>query len=268
MEQHEAESAIDGFLRTLRDPGGLEFEYEMRSVERTGEGDRPRLEVELSGPDAERMVERNGELLHAMESLAASILRLGPEEQELLQFDALGFKGGRQEAIERLAAEGVAQVRETGHPYVFAPMNSRERRMLHLALAASGLATASSDEGLRRFVVAYPEGMTPKPEQFAPASIPPRVGGVRGQFGDRGRSGGFRGAGRRGGRPSVGPGRGEERRPVEGSEPTERVILPGERLQRLDPNGNPIEAPEPADGAAALSEQQRLESLRRAFRKR
>ncbi len=37
-------------------------------------------------------------------------------------------------------------------------MNSRERRMLHLFLRDSGLQTASSGEGPRRFVVLYPEG--------------------------------------------------------------------------------------------------------------
>jgi spoIIIJ-associated protein len=38
-------------------------------------------------------------------------------------------------------------------------MSSRERRMLHLAFRAyPDLETASSGEGMRRFVVAYPKG--------------------------------------------------------------------------------------------------------------
>jgi spoIIIJ-associated protein len=38
-------------------------------------------------------------------------------------------------------------------------MSSRERRMLHLAFRSySDLETASSGEGLRRYVVAYPKG--------------------------------------------------------------------------------------------------------------
>jgi spoIIIJ-associated protein len=38
-------------------------------------------------------------------------------------------------------------------------MSSRERRMLHLAFRNyPDLETASSGEGLRRFVVAYPKG--------------------------------------------------------------------------------------------------------------
>jgi spoIIIJ-associated protein len=49
-------------------------------------------------------------------------------------------------------------VKESGEPYRFAPMNSRERRMLHLFLKESGLQTSSSGEGPGRFVVLYPAG--------------------------------------------------------------------------------------------------------------
>lgn len=274
-EQASWVAMVEDFLRLLQQTAGFAFDFAVSEGEPTRESGRRRLEVELSGPDAELMVERNGELLHAIESMAASLLRLQPEEQELLQFDALGFKRGRDEAMKRLAAEAVARVRETGEPYVFAPMNSLERRLLHLELVTSGLATASSGEGPRRFVVLYPEGMTPNPEQFAPA-MPPRREQRFGGRGGGGRSGGRPGADR-GGRP--GGFRGRPGAPVSGGHasdtssagddgPVQRVVLPGERLQRLDPNGNPIETREPEESTGALSEQQRLESLRRAFRKR
>ncbi len=40
-------------------------------------------------------------------------------------------------------------------------MNSRERRLLHLALAPSGLISASKGEHASRYVVLYPEGTEP-----------------------------------------------------------------------------------------------------------
>jgi len=47
----------------------------------------------------------------------------------------------------------------TGQPYSFAPMSSRERRMLHLAFRSyDDIETSSTGEGLRRFVVAHPKG--------------------------------------------------------------------------------------------------------------
>jgi spoIIIJ-associated protein len=60
-----------------------------------------------------------------------------------------------------MAEMAVEKVRATGRPFSFAPMSSRERRILHLSLAKSGLPTASSGEGPGRFVVLYPEGLEP-----------------------------------------------------------------------------------------------------------
>ena len=65
---------------------------------------------------------------------------------------------------ELRAAAGVAaeKVRKTGAPYEFAPMSSRERRIVHLALREqTDLHTESTGEGLRRSVVVYPKDYKP-----------------------------------------------------------------------------------------------------------
>ena len=58
----------------------------------------------------------------------------------------------------RMAAQVAAdKVRKTGAPYQFAPMSSRERRIVHLALRdQDDLRTESEGEGLRRVLVVYP----------------------------------------------------------------------------------------------------------------
>jgi spoIIIJ-associated protein len=104
------------------------------------------------------LLERDGELLHSLEHLAAKMLRLEPEDHDRISFDADGFKATRVSTIRHLAAAAIDQVGSTGQPYQFQPMNSRERRMLHLALHQSGFRSASSGEGPRRFVVLYPAG--------------------------------------------------------------------------------------------------------------
>ena len=56
-------------------------------------------------------------------------------------------------------AAGVAaeKVRQTGSPFHFAPMSSRERRIVHLALRdQTDLRTESDGEGFSRCVVLYP----------------------------------------------------------------------------------------------------------------
>jgi len=90
--------------------------------------------------------------------VAAKILRLEPEEHDRVSFDADGYKAERAAALREMADTGIDHVDETGEPYKFAIMSSRERRMLHMFLKDSGLQTASSGEGARRFVVLYPEG--------------------------------------------------------------------------------------------------------------
>jgi spoIIIJ-associated protein len=49
------------------------------------------------------------------------------------------------------------KVRQTGAPFHFAPMSSRERRMVHLVLRdEADLRTESDGEGRDRCVVLYP----------------------------------------------------------------------------------------------------------------
>lgn len=119
------------------------------------------IKIEFTGPDTPLLLARNGELLHAIEHIAAKILRLEPEDHDRVSFDAEGFKAARDRNLELSAEAAIQQVRTTGRPFSFPPMTSRERRIIHLALAQSGLPSASSGEGPRRFVVLYPEGHRP-----------------------------------------------------------------------------------------------------------
>jgi spoIIIJ-associated protein len=123
--------------------------------------------VELSGPDVPLLLARNGELLLALEHVAAKILRFEHEEHDRVSFDADNFKLLRHQELRLAAEAAIERVRRTGESFSFAPMSSRERRLLHLALAPSGLPTASSGEGPRRFVVLYPEGEAPPPPPSA-----------------------------------------------------------------------------------------------------
>jgi spoIIIJ-associated protein len=121
--------------------------------------------VDLSGPDVPLLLARNGELLLALEHVAAKILRLEHEDHDRISFDAENFKLLRHQELQLAAENAIERVRHTGQSFSFSPMSSRERRLLHLALAPSGLPTASSGEGPRRFVVLYPEGEAPQPPQ-------------------------------------------------------------------------------------------------------
>src|SRR6202522_900700 len=140
----------------------------------------PDTKVELTGPDPPLLLAHNGELLHAIEHVAAKILRLEPEDHDRISFDADGFKANRDRELELMAEIAVQKVRATGQSHAFSPMTSRERRMLHVALAKSGLPTASSGEGPGRFVVVYPESFRPAPA--AAPSAEDRTRAIRDSF--------------------------------------------------------------------------------------
>jgi spoIIIJ-associated protein len=61
-------------------------------------------------------------------------------------------------------------VKRTGQPFRFNPMNSRERRVIHLALRnETELRSESSGSGGFRHVVVYPAGMASLPDPPQPA---------------------------------------------------------------------------------------------------
>lgn len=157
-----AAQKIAALLKTITTTGGLRLKYRITAGE--GAADPDGLEareiyVELAGPDAPLLTQRGGELLRALEHVAAKIIRLENEEHDKVSFDANNFKALRARELKMQADTAAEKVRRTGQPYCFAPMSSRERRMLHLAFRGyDDIETSSTGEGLRRFVVAHTKG--------------------------------------------------------------------------------------------------------------
>ncbi|HEX3469659.1 MAG TPA: R3H domain-containing nucleic acid-binding protein [Silvibacterium sp.] len=174
-----AAQQIADLLKTLTSPGRLRLKYRITAGQ--GAADPNQLEareiyVELAGPDAGLLTQRGGELLRALEHIAAKIIRLDNEEHDKISFDANNFKALRARELKLAAETAAEKVRRTGQPFSFAPMSSRERRMLHLAFRAyDDLATSSTGEGMYRFVVAHPKGYDTG--KFSPPARPPFTGG-------------------------------------------------------------------------------------------
>ncbi|HKF47824.1 MAG TPA: R3H domain-containing nucleic acid-binding protein [Terracidiphilus sp.] len=162
-----AAQKIASLLANLNKLGGMRLKYRITAGDgaRDPQGIEARvIYVELAGPDAPMLTQHNGELLRALETIAAQMLRLDPREHDLVSFDAGNFKALRAQEL-RMAAETAAEkVRKTGVPYAFPPMNSRERRLLHMAFREiEGVETASSGEGPDRFLAVFPAGKTNLP---------------------------------------------------------------------------------------------------------
>jgi spoIIIJ-associated protein len=176
----QAAQKIAAFLTSLNKLGGLRLKYRISASEAARDEEDSEvhqvLNVELAGPDVPLVIQHNGELLRALETLAVQMLRLDHHEHHLVSFDAANFKALHAQELKMAAETAAEKVRQTGVPYSFPPMNSRERRMLHMACRGlQGIETASVGEGNDRFLVVFPEGKTDLPvaPQVRPSSRPP-----------------------------------------------------------------------------------------------
>jgi spoIIIJ-associated protein len=167
-----AAKKINEFLQSVVTHGGLRLKYRITvdpPVAENRDWEKPEILVDFAGPDSVLLLDRGGELLRALELLALEMLHLPSGEHEKISFDCQNQRSLRLEELRMAAAVAAEKVRKTGTPFHFAPMSSRERRIVHLALRDHpDLRTESDGEGLRRCVVLYPADYKPA------AGKPPR----------------------------------------------------------------------------------------------
>jgi spoIIIJ-associated protein len=167
-----AANKVNDVLKTVLTHSGLRLKYRITAhppAQGAQEWQQPEISVDFAGPDAPLLLERNAALLHSLEHIAAKALGLEHEEHELISFDSQNSKQVHREEVRMTAEVAAEKVRKSGVPYAFAPMNSRDRRQLHLSLSKeSDLRTESEGEGPGRHVVVYPKDYNPanKPKPF------------------------------------------------------------------------------------------------------
>jgi spoIIIJ-associated protein len=147
---------LDLSLREMK----LALEYEIAAVPNAEAGrdaDAMDVNVAFRGADEDLLLERNAELLLALEYLAHRLLRLDPRLHDRVRFDCGGYRAAHLEELKLSARVAAQRVRETGQSFYFNPMSPRERRIVHLELSgAAGIRTASEGAGDRRQLVIYP----------------------------------------------------------------------------------------------------------------
>ena len=162
---------IDQFVRPVLEKAGFRMEYEMADGQATDDDfETPDVVVKFSGPDVEYLLANRAELLLALEHVTMEALRMPSEDHSRISFDANDYRLLRIEELRMSAAAAAEMVKRTGQPFRFNPMNSRERRVIHLALRnETEVRSESSGSGGYRQVVVYPAGMASLPETPQPA---------------------------------------------------------------------------------------------------
>jgi len=206
---------IDGFLDATLQNAGIKLTYEIQDAAPSQDDvETPDVMVKFSGADVDLLLTNRAELLLALEHVTMEMLRMPSEDHSRISFDANDYRLLRIEELRLSAVAAADRVKRTGEHFRFNPMNSRERRVIHLSLRnESAVRSESCGAGPGRHVVVYPAGMASLPEP--PRSLEPprrsvydgprppehgdrdRHGGPRGDRRDRGGRGGSRGGPRR-----------------------------------------------------------------------
>lgn len=168
------EKRIGEFLDQLIGNAGFDLKYQIcRGETRHPDFENPEVVVKFFGPDVELLLANKAELLLALEQLTMEMLRLPPNKHSLLCFDANDYRMLRIEELRLSAQTAADRVKRSRIPYRFNPMNSRERRIIHLALRnETDVRSESSGMGPNRQVVIYPADMPA--ESLKPAPAPHR----------------------------------------------------------------------------------------------
>ncbi|MBV8729042.1 MAG: single-stranded DNA-binding protein [Acidobacteriia bacterium] len=179
---------VESFLNTILRDAGFELHFAMEDAEPASDDfETPDVEVKFTGHDVDLLLSNKAELLLALEHVTMEMLRLPSEDHSRIAFDANDYRLLRIEELRLSAATAADKVKRTGMPFRFNPMNSRERRVIHLALRnESAVRSESLGSGPARQVIVYPAGMASLPEPpAAPAARPPHSGPRRDDRGPR-----------------------------------------------------------------------------------
>jgi spoIIIJ-associated protein len=186
---------IEEFLNPTLRNSGFDVSFEIADGQHTHPDlEDPDLLVKFSGPDVDLLLANKAEVLLALEVLTLEALRMPSDHHSRLCFDANDYRLLRIEELRISAITAAEKVKQTRRPFHFNPMNSRERRIIHLSLRnETDIRSESTGTGPVRQVVVLPIDM-PLPEPVRPPrpGPPGRTGPPGRRTGPPERRGGWR----------------------------------------------------------------------------
>jgi spoIIIJ-associated protein len=135
----------------------MELDCRVR-LRRPKDGDSPdEINIEIIGRDAGLAIGKKGQVLQALQFLTHRVVnRPGLDKRHVL-VDAEGYRSRRDDSLANMAQRLGGQAVKEGKIITFEPMNPRDRRVVHMALAKfEGVITKSEGEGEDRRVQIIP----------------------------------------------------------------------------------------------------------------
>ena len=161
LDRAAAAAALQEFLEKTVRAAGFQLKVAVRAVAPSEENEAE-VVADLDGRDKEILLERNAEVLKALEHLAFRALRLEPAYHEKIHLDSGGYRALRFEELRMTARVAAERVQTSKQAFRLNPMSSRERRIVHIALKGMpGVRTESVGAGEERQVVIHPSDTKP-----------------------------------------------------------------------------------------------------------
>jgi spoIIIJ-associated protein len=146
--------ALD-FLTTIVREMEMECTVHLRSAREGNSVDE--INLEIAGRDAGRIIGKKGQVLSALQFVTHRVINRPGLDRRHVSVDAEGYKSRRDDSLASMARRLGKQAVEQGKIITFEPMNPRDRRVVHLALASfEGVITRSDGEGDDRRVQIIP----------------------------------------------------------------------------------------------------------------
>lgn len=134
----------------------MEVECEVQ-LRRPGADSPDEISIEIVGRDSGRIIGKKGQVLQALQFLTHRVVNRPGEEKRHILVDAEGYRSRRDSNLATMARKLGKQAVELGKIITFEPMNPRDRRVVHMALAKfEGVITKSDGEGDDRRVQIIP----------------------------------------------------------------------------------------------------------------
>ena len=107
--------------------------------------------LNIDGENSSVLLNEGGEVLEALQHLLNQVFSRDFQTGERIVCDVQNFRATREAELQAMARHAAERVRSTGLPFTFGPMNSNERRVIHLTLSTDKeLLTESVGEGSAR----------------------------------------------------------------------------------------------------------------------
>jgi spoIIIJ-associated protein len=113
--------------------------------------------VQIQSKDSGYLIGKSGNNLFALQHLIRIIVSKRLEEKLNFIVDVNSYIENQREDIMDRAANAIAEVEKNGNPVELTPMNSYERRLVHVKVARkNSVASESIGDGLERRVMIKP----------------------------------------------------------------------------------------------------------------